>query len=45
MIIKTKRLILREMNMDDFEALSKVLGDERIMQYYPHSFNEEMIKN
>ena len=34
-ITETKRLIIREMNLDDFEFLKKVLSDPINMQYYP----------
>ncbi len=37
-IIETKRLYLREMNHDDFDALYKVLADPEIMQHYPYAF-------
>ena len=35
MILETERLILREMNMDDYDALYAVLADTSIMQHYP----------
>ena len=44
MIIETSRLILREMNMDDFDALYAVLADSDIMQHYPYSFNEKRVR-
>ena len=44
MIIETERLVLREMNMDDYDSLYAVLGDSDIMQHYPHPFNEEMVR-
>jgi len=31
MILETERLILREMNMDDYEALYRVLADTDII--------------
>ena len=34
MKIETKRLILREMNEDDFDALYRVLADADIMQRF-----------
>ena len=34
-MIETGRLILREMNMDDYDALYAVLADSDIMQHYP----------
>ena len=45
MIIETDRLFLREMNMDDFDALYKVLGDAEIMQHYPYSFDEVRVRS
>ena len=36
-VLETDRLFLREMNMDDFEALYKVLADTDIMQHYPYA--------
>ncbi len=42
-IIETKRLYLREMNHDDFDALYKVLADPEIMQHYPYAFDEERV--
>ena len=43
-IIDTPRLFLREMNMDDYEALYQVLADTSIMQHYPYVFDEERVK-
>ena len=44
MKIDTKRLILREMKPDDFDALSAVLSDREIMRYYPYEFDEERVR-
>lgn len=44
MIIETNRLILREMNRNDFEALFSVLSDDQIMLHYPKAFDEVMVK-
>ncbi|MFD2626794.1 GNAT family N-acetyltransferase [Salibacterium salarium] len=44
-IIETDRLYLREFVMHDKHELSKVLSDPESMQYYPHPFNEEEVKN
>ncbi|MDO4515092.1 MAG: GNAT family N-acetyltransferase [Lachnospiraceae bacterium] len=44
MVIETSRLILREMNMDDFDALYAVLADSNIMQHYPYSFDEKRVR-
>ena len=43
-IFETDRLFLREMNMDDFDALYKVLGDADIMKHYPYIFDEERVR-
>lgn len=40
-IIETDRLFLREMTLDDFDALYKVLADREIMQHYPYIFDEK----
>ena len=44
-IIETERLFLREMNMDDYDALFKVLADPDIMQHYPYTFDEERVRS
>lgn len=44
MVIETKRLILREMNMEDLDSLYAVLGDDVLMQHYPHAFDKKMVK-
>ncbi len=43
-ILETKRLFLREMNMEDFEALYAVLADSDIMQHYPYAFDEKKVR-
>ena len=45
MIIETERLLLREINDDDFQALYKVLADSENMQHYPYAFDEKMVRN
>ena len=45
MVIDTKRLILREMTDDDFDALYRVLADSDIMQHYPYPFDEARVRN
>ena len=35
MILKTKRLKLREYNFNDFNELYKILSDKETMKYYP----------
>lgn len=44
-ILETDRLFLREMSMDDFDALYKVLADAEIMQHYPYSFDEKRVRD
>lgn len=39
-ILETKRLILREMNDDDFNALKKVISDPDNMIYYPKPYDD-----
>ncbi|WP_248403794.1 GNAT family N-acetyltransferase [Butyrivibrio fibrisolvens] len=44
-ILETDRLLLREMNIDDFDALYKVLADRDIMQHYPYTFDEKKVRD
>ena len=44
-ILETDRLFLREMNIDDFDALYKVLADRDIMQHYPYTFDEKRVRD
>ena len=44
MKIETKRLLLREMTADDFEAMYRVLADSAIMQHYPYAFDETRVR-
>ena len=44
-MIETKRLYLREMTPDDFDALYAVLADSDIMQHYPYTFDEARVQN
>ena len=44
-MMETKRLLLREMNPDDFQALFRVLGDPVIMQHYPYAFDEQCVRS
>ena len=41
MIIETKRLILREYTLDDFNALFEIVSDPETMQHYPAPFDEQ----
>lgn len=43
MVIETSRLILREMNTGDYDALHAALADSDIMQHYPYSFDEKRV--
>ena len=43
--IETKRLFLREMTPEDFDALYAVLADSDIMQHYPYTFDEARVQN
>ena len=45
MVLKTKRLFLREMTENDFEALNNVLSDSDVMQHYPCTFDEAGVRN
>ena len=44
MVLETKRLLLREMNRDDFRALNLVLADPCIMEHYPYTFDEQRVR-
>ncbi len=43
-ILETERLFLREMSLDDYDSLYKVLADPEIMQHYPYTFDEERVR-
>ena len=43
-MIETERLYLREMNMDDYDALYKVFADSEIMKHYPYIFDEARVR-
>ena len=44
-ILETDRLFLREMSMDDYDALHTVLADPVIMQHYPYAFDEQRVRS
>ena len=44
MMIETSRLILREMNMDDYDALYEVLADSDIMLHYPYTSDKKRVQ-
>ena len=45
MILETKRLFLREMKPDDFQALFLVLGSPEIMWHYPYTFTGQHVRD
>ena len=45
MVIETERLILRDYNLEDFDALFEILSDAETMQHYPKPYDEEMTKH
>ena len=44
MVLETKRLLLREMRPDDFQALFLVLGDPETMWHYPYTFDGQHVR-
>ena len=44
MKMETKRLILRKLTMEDFDALHEILSAPEIMQHYPAPFSEEQTR-
>ena len=44
LIMETPRLILREMNPDDFAALCAMLRDPEVMYAYAHAFSEDEVR-
>ena len=44
MILQTDRLILREMNEDDWQAICAILQDEKVMYAYEHAFSDQEVK-
>ena len=45
MILSTERLILREMEDEDFDALKKVISDPENMTFYPKPYDDEGVLN
>ena len=43
-MIETKRLILRNYTMDDFNSLFEIMSDPETMQHYPAPFDENRTK-
>ena len=44
LILETERLLLREFQMGDTDALLQVLGDPIAMQYYPAAFDSARVE-
>ena len=44
MQLETKRLLLREYKIEDFDALYEILSDVDVMKYYPKPFDAERVK-
>ena len=40
-MLETKRLLLREYTMDDFDALYEIISDPEIMRHYPAPYDEK----
>ena len=45
MVLETKRLLLREMDPDDLQALFRVLGDPETMRHYPTAFDGQHVRD
>ena len=43
-LIKTERLVLRELGDGDFDVLYAVLADSDIMRHYPYTFDEKRVR-
>ena len=44
-ILETERLFLREMDMNDYDALYSVLADHENMRYYPYTFDGARVRD
>ena len=44
LVLETKRLLLREMKPDDFQALFRVLGSPETMWHYPYTFDGQHVR-
>ena len=42
--LETQRLLLREMNPEDYDALLRVLGDPETMWHYPYTFDGQHVR-
>ena len=45
MVLKTKRMLLREMDRDDYQALFLVFGDPETMWHYPYTFDGQHVRD
>ncbi len=45
MQFETKRLIIREYTMHDFDSIYEILSDEETMSHYPKPFDENKVRN
>ena len=45
MVLETKRLLLREMNPDDYQALFLVLSSPETMWHYPYTFDGQHVRD
>lgn len=43
-ILETERLWLRELTLDDFDAMFEIFGDAETMLYYPQAYSREMLE-
>jgi RimJ/RimL family protein N-acetyltransferase len=43
-ILETERLVLRELEHEDADALLEVLGDAEAMRFYPAPFDQERVR-
>jgi RimJ/RimL family protein N-acetyltransferase len=45
LVLETKRLLLREMKPDDYQALFRVLGSPETMRHYPYTFDGQHVRD
>lgn len=45
MVLQTNRLILRQMEWADFDALYAILADPEISRHYPYRFDEDRVRS
>jgi RimJ/RimL family protein N-acetyltransferase len=38
-ILETRRLVLREMTLDDLDFIAELLGDREVMRFYPQDYS------